>query len=96
LKSKLIKLLENQTVLFTWALLIKLMLTGLSLTDCLGALAILSAILLAKVVSNKYPKQPDLYQEMAVMQMHIDQLIKDYESVESDLTSLKFGLNHKR
>ena len=96
LKSKILKTLQSPAFLFSWALLLKLMITGLSFADCLGALVILTALELGWIIKHKFPEQPDLFHEMSILQLQLTSLDQKTESIQSDVTSLKFGLNHKR
>lgn len=96
MKSDLISYFRNPIQLMTWALLIKLMIMGLNLSDCLGAFVILAAQLVTPIVQNKYPKQPDLFKEITELELRLLTSEAKIDAVESDVTGLKFGMTSKR
>ncbi len=74
----------------------KLCYTGLTLTDCLGALIILAFTQVARIIDYVYPKRPDLFQELSLVQDELKQIKSKSDDLEHDVTSLKFGLSQKR
>ena len=75
---------------------IKLIFFGLSLSDCLGALVILITLLALRVILYLYPKRPDLFNEMSLLQEKLNEVITKNEQLERDVTAIKFGMNIKR
>lgn len=85
-----------QTPILLWVLFAKLCYAGLTLTDCLGALIILAFTQVAMIVDYVYPKRPDLYQELSLVQDELKQIKSKSDDLEHDVTSLKFGISQKR
>lgn len=72
-------------------LYLKLIIIGLSPTDCLGALVLLVALQAEKVLSHLYPKRVDLYKEHSLIIETIARLQKTIDEQERDLTALKMA-----
>jgi len=87
---------ENQIPILLWVLVAKLLYTGLTLSDCLGALVILASMLLSKIVTYLYPKRPDLYHELSLIQQELKVLTSKSDDLGHDVAGLKFGLSQKR
>ena len=97
LKSNLLNFInEYQAHITIWAVFIKLIFFGLSLSDCLGALVILITLLALRVVLYIYPKRPDLFNEISLVQEQLKEFTIKNEQLERDVTALKFGMNIKR
>lgn len=96
MESKIIEFIkQNQIILITWALFIKLMVSGLSLSDSLGALVLFVSLQAVRVLEHSFPKRPDLFKEMIDLTNEHKALKEKYESLESDVTALKFGMSRK-
>ena len=102
-KNKLEALFIGPSLSMTWILVIKLLIAGLSWTDCAGFAIVLIARNFSYAFTRKYPVEPDLFHEMSLVQLQVDQLskkndqlIKEQEALQSDVTGLKFGQMHKR
>ena len=80
---------------FAVILFIKIIVAGVSFSDCLGLLIVLSAIQLERITSYIYPKRPDLFHEISLVQHDLTELQKKADSTESDVTALKFTTRHK-
>jgi hypothetical protein len=73
------------------AMFIKILITGLSYSDSLGALVLLSALQLDRVLSHLYPKQVDVFKELSLIQNQLVEVISKNEVLERDVTALKIG-----
>lgn len=87
---------EYQNPIFLWVLFAKLCFAGLTLTDCLGALIILVTIQAVRVIDYLFPKRPNLFNELSLVQDQINIIKSKSEELEHDVTSLKFGISQKR
>lgn len=97
LKSNLLNFAnEHQAQITIWAVFIKLIFFGLSLSDCLGALVILVTLLALKVILYIHPKRPDLFNEISLVQEQLKEITTRNEQLERDVTAIKFGINIKR
>ena len=83
------KVKNNLGYLIVIALFIKLLALGLTYTDCLGALVLLSFAFGSMVLEYFVPKRPDLYAITESMQAKINELVSKNEGLERDVTGLK-------
>lgn len=63
---------------------IKMMLFEVKFSEALSVLFILAAMQVSRVIDYCYPERPDIYKD-------IEEAKKKIESLESDVTALKFG-----
>lgn len=87
---------DNQTEIIVWILLTKLILGGFSLTVCLGSLVLLFTLQALKVIEYLYPKRPDIFNELSLIQDQIKTLTIKNEELERDVTGLRMGAQFKR
>lgn len=80
----------NLSYLLIGALFIKLLALGLSMTDCLGALVLLSAVQAEKVISFHFPKRTNVHKELSLIQSNLVEIKSKSEDLERDVTALKF------
>ena len=74
------------------ALFIKLMAFGLSLSDCLGALVLLSFAFGSKVLEYYVPARPDIYADLKSMQDSMTELVSKTDELERDVMGIKLGV----
>jgi len=86
---------ENLIQIISVVMFAKILITGLSLADSLGALVLLSALHLDRVLSYLFPKRVDVYKELSLIQSNLAEITSKSEEHERDLTALKMG-NIKR
>jgi hypothetical protein len=80
---------ENLGYLFLVALFIKLMVFGLSIAECLGALVLLSFAFGSLVLDYYVPKRPDLYTDLKSLQVTNEGLVSKVEELERDVMAIK-------
>jgi hypothetical protein len=68
---------------------IRILIPGLSFAECLGALVVLSAIHLDRVLSYLFPKQVDVYKELSLVQSKLVEITSKSDGLERDVTALK-------
>lgn len=78
-----------------WALFLKLIFSGLSISDCLGALILLITTQAVRIVDYNFPKRPDLFVEMDALKKLNQDLLQKTDELERDVTGLKFGMARK-
>lgn len=83
--------IEEIFIAITVVVFMKLALLGITYQESLGALVLLLSLLAAKVIYYKFPKRPDLYSEMSLLQQTMNEYITKVEGLESDVTGLKFN-----
>jgi hypothetical protein len=92
LSSKIIGIFkEYQNPIITSVLFIKLVVFGLSWTDCLGTLILLGHNSVFKWVSYRFPERPDVYTALDNLTKGLNQLLTKTEGLESDVNGLKLG-----
>jgi hypothetical protein len=83
---------SNLGYLILIALFIKLMAFGLSLSDCLGALVLLSFAFGSKVLEYYVPARPDIYADLKSMQDSMTELVSKTDELERDVMGIKLGV----
>ena len=69
----------------------KILITGLSFSDGLGALVILAALQLNGLLLRLYPKQVDALKELSLIQETLIEVQSKQEALERDVTALRIG-----
>ena len=59
--------------------------------DCLGVTAILAFTLGNLVTSHMFPKRPDVFKDVALLQAQVIDLIKQVDVVESDVAAVRMA-----
>ena len=80
---------ENLGYLILIALFFKLMVFGLNVAECLGALVLLSFAYGAKVLDYYVPERPDLYTNLKSLQDSNSELVSKIEELERDVMAIK-------
>jgi hypothetical protein len=65
---------------------------GLSLSDCLGALVLLSFAFGSKVLEYYVPARPDIYADLKSMQDSMTELVSKTDELERDVMGIKLGV----
>lgn len=84
-------LVNNLVTILVVLFSIKLLTSNFSIIDALGALIVLSTLLLKHVVDYMFPKREDIFEALKVLNEKISKL----DDIESDVTALKFGALRK-
>lgn len=74
------------------ALFVKLMAVGLNLSDCLGALVLLSFAFGSRAIEYFVPKRPDIYADLKSMQDSVNELVSKTDGLERDVMGIKLGV----
>lgn len=86
--QRLVMVFEILSILSVIVLVFKLALSSLTLADVMGVVTLLLVSQAARVVDYKYPRRPDLFPQ-------VEELTKKVESLEHDMTGVKFGLKSR-
>lgn len=70
---------------------LKLLISGLSFSDSLGALVLLSIFQLERALSHALPKRVDLYKEHSLVQAKVLEIQAKTEALERDFTAFKMS-----
>lgn len=65
---------------------------GLSSSDCLGALVLLSFAFGSKAIDYFVPKRPDIYADLKSLQASYDDLVSKTEGLERDVMAMRLGV----
>ena len=71
---------------------VKMILSTLTTQDVIGLSLVLIISQAARVVDYKYPKRPDLFSEVELLNNKIAELESKFDNLEHDMTGVKFGL----
>lgn len=75
--------------------IVKIIISTLTLPDVLALILIPVISLAARVVDYKYPKRPDLFSEIELLNIRIHDVETKTDELESDMTGVKFGLKQR-
>lgn len=85
----------DTTYILSILFFVKTLAFGISFSECLGALVLLSIIQLDKVVNYYCPKRVDIYKELSLIQSQLAEMKSKTEGYERDLTALRFAAGKK-
>lgn len=72
--------------------IVKMILSTLTTQDAFSVSSILIILLGARVVDYKYPKRPDLFSDVELLNIRIADMESKFDNLEHDMTGVKFGL----
>lgn len=86
----------NITYILCGLVFVKLLAVGVSFSDCLGALVLLSILQIDRVISYLFPKRVDVFAEIVFIQEALKELQTKSEEHERDIVGLKLGSSRMR